>query len=97
MSATYYIGAQEQTFLRRILKTKTFYMAAAATLSVLGDAVNTAITTGVYVANWKTVVGTAVASGVAIVIRDAIAKAELAANASNDNVSTVVAVPKETK
>lgn len=97
MSATYYIGSVPQTFFRRIARTKTFYVASAAVLGVFGDAVNQALETGVYLIAWKQVLGTAVASGLAIVIRDAMAKAELAANAGNQNVTNVVAVDKEQK
>lgn len=97
MSATYYIGAVEQTFARRLVKSPLFYASSVAFLTVLNDAAEQAIKTGVYTIAWKEVMGAAIGASVVTIIGDLLHKAQLAANAANPNVSTVVAVPKETK
>jgi hypothetical protein len=91
MKIKYYIDGIEQNFVNRVVNTKTFYFASAAMLGVVADAVNKALETGVYLIAWKQVLATAVFSGVAVAIRDAKAKAELASNANNQSVPSVEA------
>lgn len=87
MSARYYIGAVEQTFLRRIVRTKTFYLASSVFLTSVAGALEGTV-------GWKVALIGGLTSAAMVVVRDAIAKAELAANATNQSVTNVVATDK---
>lgn len=87
----YVVNGEVQNFWNRMKNSKTFYLANAAFLGSLADAVNRALETGVYLVAWRQVLITAVVSGIVVAIKDAKAKSELAANANNEAVKSVEA------
>lgn len=90
MRMRYFIGEVEQTFIRRIVKTKTFYSATSILLGSVGVALEGTV-------GWKAAIVGGVISAALVVARDLKAKADLKAQAEDPNISAVTAVPKETK
>lgn len=82
----YVVNGEVQTFWNRMKNSKTFYLANAAFMGSLADAVDKALTTGVYLIAWKQVLATAVLSAAAVALKDAMKKKELAELANNEAV-----------
>lgn len=91
---TYFVGQVPQTFARRIFSTKTFWTASSLALGVAAKSVELAVAGTI---GWKAAVTTILVSGVGgslvVCLRDAAAKAELAAHAANQSLPGVSAVP----
>lgn len=82
----YFIDGVEQTFLRRVLPTKTFQAAALVVCGATMAALKGEIT-------WKAAASTAAAGAAVVFVRAAITKLELSQNANNDALPNVEARP----